>query len=124
MSSAPRESNPDGTIKDFNPQIKEPIRGNDFEPVNKVDGGNDGIQSESNGSVPDKKPEINSDFEREKPNSSTPIKNEKPVINSKPIFSPPVNKPSTSPSKPAPNPSKPAVSPAKPSIGGKNHGKG
>lgn len=115
LSPSPRESNPDGTIKDFNPQIKEP---------NRLDGGKEGIQSESNGSVPDKKPEVNTDFEREKPNSTSPIQNEKPVINSKPIFSSPVNKPSTSPSKPASTPSKPSVSPSKPSIGGMKPGKG
>jgi hypothetical protein len=115
LSSSPRESNPDGTIKDFNPQIKEPIR---------LDGGKEGNQSESNGSVPDKKPEVNTDFEREKPNSTSPMQNEKPVINSRPIFSSPVNKPSTSPSKPATTPSKPSVSPSKPSIGGMKPGKG
>ena len=127
LSSSPRETNPDGTIKDFNPQIKEPNRndgGKDFNPEIKGENGKEGIQSDSNGSVPDKKPEINTDFEREKPNSSTPIKNEKPVINSKPIFSSPVNKPSTSPSKPASTPSKPSISPAKPSMGGMKHGKG
>jgi hypothetical protein len=115
LSSSPRESNPDGTIKDFNPQIKEP---------NRLDGGKEGIQSESNGSVPDKKPEVTTDFEREKPNSTSPIQNEKPVINSRPIFSSPVNKPSNSPSKPASTPSKPSVSPSKPSIGGMKPGKG
>jgi hypothetical protein len=124
LSSAPRESNPDGTIKDFNPQIKEPIRGNDFEPVNKVDGGKENNLNNTDNSVQDKKPETNKDFEREKPSSSSPVKIEKPVINSKPIFSSPANKPSTSPSKPTSTPSKPAVSPAKPSIGGNKPGKG
>lgn len=127
LSSTPREANPDGTIKDFNPQIKEPNRvegGKDFNPEIKGENGKEGIQSESNGSIPEKKPEINTDFEREKPNSTSPIQNEKPVINSKPIFSSPVSKPSTSPSKPASTPAKPSVSPSKPSIGGMKPGKG
>jgi hypothetical protein len=116
LSSSPRETNPDGTIKDFNPQIKEPNRiegGKDFNPEIKGENGKEGIQSESNGTAPEKKPEINTDFEREKPNTTSPIQNEKPVINSKPIFSSPVSKPSTSPSKPASTPAKPSVSPSK-----------
>lgn len=127
LSSTPREANPDGTIKDFNPQIKEPNRiegGKDFNPEIKGENGKDGIQRESNGSVPEKKPESNSEFEREKPTSSSPIQNEKPVINSTPIFSLPVSKPSTSPAKPASTPAKPAVSPSKPSVGGIKPGKG
>lgn len=126
LGSTPREANPDGTIKDFNPQIREPekpTKGNDFEPVNKGENGKEGVLNENN-SAPEKKPEINTDFQREKPSSTTPVQNEKPVINSRPVFSSPVNKPSTSPSKPASSPARPSVSPSKPSIGGMKPGKG
>jgi hypothetical protein len=123
LSSTPREVNPDGTIKDFNPQIKEPVRGNDFEPVNKGENGE--VDNGNNSTVsPEKKPDRSFETESIKPNSSSPVKDEKPATNSKPVFSSPVNKPSSSPSKPASTPAKPSVSPSKPSIGGVKPGKG
>jgi len=122
LGSTPRDANPDGTIKDFNPQTVESDRtngsGKDFEPVNNGEGGKEVIGNESN-SVPDKKPETNQEPDRVKPstNVSFPSNNQKPTNSPKPVISAPAPKPANVPSKPA-------ISPSKPSIGGMKPGKG
>lgn len=112
LSSKPRELNPDGTIKDF-----DPIKENNQE-------GNEGYQNKPSNTEPINKPYINQDSDYNNPNSSKPIQIEKPTNNSKPVFSSPVNKPSSTSSKPTVKPSNPISEPIKPIKGNVKPGKG